>query len=65
VIRQPLGNVDGVPLTRYRPGQTYDLAPSLADYLVLQGCALIEMRREDRSKRVRPNERRMKRVSES
>jgi hypothetical protein len=58
VIRQPLGTIDGVPLGRYRPGQTYDLAPSLADYLVLQGCALIEMRRESRSKRLRQTDRR-------
>ena len=65
VIRQPLGKIDGVPLARYRPGQTYDLAPALADYLVLQGCALIEMRRGDRSKRLRPNDRRMKGVPES
>jgi hypothetical protein len=34
------------------------LDPSLADYLVLQGCALIEMRREERSKRLRASDRR-------
>jgi hypothetical protein len=58
MIRQPRGTVDGVQLGSYRPGQTYDLAPALADYLVLEGCALLEMRRGERSTRRRPNERR-------
>ena len=58
VIRQPQGVIDGIQLGHYRPGQTYDLAPSLADYLVLEGCALLEMRRGQRSARRRANERR-------
>jgi hypothetical protein len=60
VIRQPTGSVNGIPLDKYRPGRTYDVDPSLADYLVLEGFAISEMRRADRSRRVRPSDRRRK-----
>jgi hypothetical protein len=58
VIRQPFGFVNGISLRRYHPGQIYEMNPALAEYLVLEGFALFEMRREQRSSRVRPNERR-------
>ena len=58
VIRQPLGTVNGVSLRNYKPGRTYQLESSLADYLVLKGYAIIEMRKGARSRRLRPNERR-------
>ena len=58
VIRQPIGTVDGVSLRSYKPGRTYELEPSIADYLVLSGYAVIEMRKSARSRRQRPNERR-------
>jgi hypothetical protein len=60
VIRQPFGTVNGIALHQYRPGHVYELPPSLADYLVLQGFAIIEMRRAQRSKRFRENDRRRK-----
>jgi len=36
--------VNGVSLRYYHPGHTYDLNSNLAEYLVIQGFALFEMR---------------------
>src|SRR3981081_4315358 len=58
VVRQPVGALDGVSLRRFRPGLTYDLDSSVADYLVVQGFAIVERRRSQRSQRARPNDRR-------
>jgi hypothetical protein len=58
LIRQPFGTVNGIALHRYRLGQVYDLPPSVAEYLVLEGYAIIEMRRGQRSKRARRTDRR-------
>ena len=38
----------------YHPGEAYDLAPELAEYLVAEGFASIEMRQRQRSSRSRP-----------
>ena len=45
IVKRPTGTVDGVALKRYTPGEVYELSPSIADYLVIQGFALPEMRR--------------------
>lgn len=58
VVRQPVGYVEGASLRQLTPGRTYDFDPSIADYLVVQGYAVIEMRRGQRSQRVRLNDRR-------
>src|SRR5688572_22004500 len=58
IVRQPTGKVDGVSLTRFRVGRCYDLAPSLADYLIVRGFAVLEMRRTDRARPLRPTDRR-------
>ena len=44
MTRQPAGNINGVSLRHYHPGQTYDLPVTLAEYLVIEGFALFEMR---------------------
>jgi hypothetical protein len=44
IVRQPPGTVFGVILSTYHVGQTYDVAPTLAQYLVLEGYAIFEMR---------------------
>ena len=44
IIKRPTGTLEGMALNRYIPGETYDLSPSVADYLVLQGFARAEMR---------------------
>ena len=58
VIRQPTGILDGLSLSQYRVGQTYELNPALAEFLVVQGFAVFEMRRAERSHRIRWNDRR-------
>ena len=58
VTGQPYGFADGVSLRRYKPGRTYEMDPVLAEYVVLQGFGLFEMRRSQRSTRSRPNDRR-------
>jgi hypothetical protein len=51
--------VNGVSLRHYVPGQAYELGdPSLAGYLVLEGFAVFEMRRGQRSQRHRSSDRR-------
>jgi hypothetical protein len=58
IIRQPSGAVDGVSLRDYDRGRRYDLPSSLAQYLMAQGFALLEMRQSERSSRWRLTDRR-------
>jgi hypothetical protein len=58
IIKQPTGVVDGLSLKHYHLGHTYAVPLSLGDYLVMQGYAVIEMRRQQRSRRHRPTDRR-------
>ena len=44
ITRQPIGIVQGMSLNYYRPGEVYDLPSSLAEYLVMEKCAIVEMR---------------------
>ena len=44
IVKRPLEIVDGMGLKPYIPGEVYDISPTLADYLVLQGYAKPEMR---------------------
>ena len=44
IIRQPQGTVSGVALNSYRCGEVYDIPPTLAEYLVLEQFAILEMR---------------------
>jgi hypothetical protein len=43
-VTRPTGTLDGIPLDKYTPGETYDLSPALAEYLIVQGFAISEMR---------------------
>jgi hypothetical protein len=58
IIRKPFGSVNGLDLGHYRQGSIYDMDPSLAEYLVLEGFAALEMRRAQRSHRYRTSDRR-------
>lgn len=60
--REPHGVVDGVSLDRYHAGRAYEMSAELAEYLVLEGYASIEMRRTQRSRRHRPRDRRRRRT---
>jgi hypothetical protein len=48
ITRQPLGVLHGITLNYYRPGEVYDLPQSLAEYLVMENYAMIEMRDRER-----------------
>lgn len=44
IVKQPIGVVEGFALHYYRPGHIYDVAPTLANYLVAEGFAKFELR---------------------
>jgi hypothetical protein len=48
ITRQPVGHVHGMSLNYYRLGEVYDLPQSLAEYLVMEQYAMIEMRDRER-----------------
>ena len=48
ITRQPIGVVQGMALKYYRPGEVYELPPSLAEYLVMEDYAIVEMRDRNR-----------------
>ena len=48
ITRQPLGIDQGMSLHRFRVGEVYDLPPSLAEYLVMESYAIVEMRDRDK-----------------
>ena len=64
ITRTPRGVVDGMSLHYYHPGEAYDVSPELAEYLVAEGFASIEMRQRERSSRPRMNDRRRSRPSQ-
>ena len=49
ITRQPAGVVQGLSLNYYRTGEVYDLAPSLAEYLIMEKYAILEMRDRERN----------------
>jgi hypothetical protein len=49
ITRQPVGMVQGMSLNYYRAGEVYDLAPSLAEYLIIEKYAIVEMRDRERN----------------
>ena len=58
IIRQPHGTVSGVSLRSYRPGEVYDIPSILADYLILEQYAILEMRNRERQVPVEVDRRR-------
>jgi hypothetical protein len=61
ITRQPLGMIQGMVLNHYRPGEVYDLPPSLAECLVMENYAIVEMR-DQHSRRYEGSEDRRRRV---
>lgn len=39
ITRHLHGEIDGVPLDRFEPGEVYDVSVSIATYLMVCGCA--------------------------
>ena len=58
IVRAPTGVVDGISLHYYHTGEAYEMPAVLAEYLVAEGYACIEMRSRQRSARPRRNDRR-------
>ena len=58
IVRQPHGTVSGVSLSSYRSGEVYDIPATLAEYLVMESYAILEMRDRDRPPVPVPVERR-------
>ena len=58
IIRESRGTVDGISLRYYHAGEAYDMSAVLAEYLVAEGFASIEMRQQERSSRHRMTDRR-------
>jgi len=48
ITRRPYGVVNGMSLIYYRTGEVYDLPPTLAEYLVMEDYAILEMRDRDK-----------------
>jgi hypothetical protein len=48
ITRHPIGVIHGVNLSLYRLGEVYDLPATLAEYLVLERYAILEMRDYDK-----------------
>lgn len=46
ILKQPVGKLNGVALNLYKVGHTYDMPSAVATYLVVEGFAQVEMRRE-------------------
>jgi hypothetical protein len=58
ITKQPFGKVEGMELRRYLAGQRYNVSAAVAEYLMLNGFAVVEVRGRQRSARERPIERR-------
>ena len=48
ITREPIGKVQEMSLNYYRLGEVYELPPSLAEYLVMEKYAIVEMRDRER-----------------
>jgi hypothetical protein len=49
IVKKAGGTTNGIALDRYHPGQVYDLGAGLAEYLVAEGVAIVEMRDQERT----------------
>ena len=59
IVKQPTeARIDGLELKHYIVGEVYDIEPLVAEYLVVNGFAIVEVRHGQRSARKRPNDRR-------
>ena len=47
ITRRAYGVINGLSLSYYRPGEIYDLPSTLAEYLVMEDYAILEIRDRD------------------
>jgi hypothetical protein len=52
LIKSPDEQVHGLDWRQYKIGHVYDLPHAIADYLVVAGFAVVEMRSQDRGIRI-------------
>lgn len=62
IVKQPVGTVGGVSLDSYHQGRVYEVAPVVANYLIIEGLAIVEMRDKDRATKALPKEDRRKKA---
>jgi hypothetical protein len=58
IVKEAGQTANGIDLKHYRIGQTYELGATVAEYLVAEGVAIVEMRKDDERARTYPNDRR-------
>lgn len=61
IVKQPVGTVGGVSLDTYHPGRVYEVAPAVANYLIVEGLAIAEMRDDEHPTQDPTTDRRKKR----
>ena len=47
IVKQAQGSTNGISLDRYHVGRVYDVSTMMADYLVAEGFAIVEMRGQE------------------
>jgi hypothetical protein len=65
IIRLPEGDLtlNGMSTQQWQVGRTYDLSPSIASVLIVEGYALLEMRAEQDRRHIRRFDKPDRRVS--
>ena len=58
MVKKAQGTVSGITLDHYQAGRVYDVGASLAEYLVAEGYAIVEMRDDERPPTVKNPQRR-------
>ena len=62
IIKSPEGDLNGMSAEQWQIGRTYDISPSVASVLIVEGYAVLEMRAEGNRRSVprfdRPDRRR-------
>jgi hypothetical protein len=44
IIKRPYCTINEIEFKAWRVGETYDVSPSIASFLIVHGCARLEMR---------------------
>jgi hypothetical protein len=44
IIKRPHCTINEIDFTGWRVGETYDVSPEIASFLIVEGCARLEMR---------------------
>jgi hypothetical protein len=52
IIKSPEGDLNGMSAVQWQVGRTYDLSPSIASVLIVEGYARLEMRSEENRRHI-------------